>query len=499
MLNSLNSALAPTPAFEDPIRSVIFSASELERHGESLAHAQKVTANAKKGENLLRRVKDNARVLEHAYLDILKAAENKVAITPAAEWMIDNFHIVRSQLRNIHDHLPPAYYRELPKIAEGPLAGFPRVYGIAWAFAAHTDSRFDPELLQKFITSYQKVQPLTIGELWAVSTTIQLVFIENLRRLAVSIVASQKARENANRIADEFLNLKENTHRTTEEIFADLQTIEFVPSFAVQLLQRLRFQEAKLDPVLSWLEQRLQAVGRSAEEVATIEHVGQTGANATVRNIITSFRLMTAFDWQGFFESVSLVEQTLRQDALYSKTDFTTRDRYRHAIEEVARRSPFTENQIAGFALEMTSQSPIHDLGHALISKGRKELETKARFKPNLSLSLLRWYTRNGTAIYLGSILALTLAIVLCALFYADQNHLSLLALLTLGVLGFFPAAETAIAIVNRATVGLLGPRYLPRLDLESGIPREFRSFVVVPTMLSEVSKIEAQVEQLEI
>ena len=105
-------------------------------------------------------------------------------ITPAAEWLVDNYHLVEKQIHEIHSDLPPGYYRQLPKLAAGPFAGYPRVFGIAWAFVAHTDSRFDPEMLVRFVRAYQEVQPLTIGELWAVSITLRIVLVENLGRLA---------------------------------------------------------------------------------------------------------------------------------------------------------------------------------------------------------------------------------------------------------------------------------------------------------------------------
>ena len=71
------------------------------------------------------------------------------------------------------------------------------MFGVAWAFVAHTDSRFDPEMLCRFVRAYQEVQPLTIGELWAVAITLRIVLVENLRRLAERIVHSSAARQEA--------------------------------------------------------------------------------------------------------------------------------------------------------------------------------------------------------------------------------------------------------------------------------------------------------------
>src|SRR5213594_4304502 len=155
------------PLQEEPIRAELFGIERLEQHAESLAAAQRVMPGSGKGRRLLPRVQDNGRVLREAYRVIARAVREERAITPAAEWLLDNFHLVDEQLREIRDDLPPGFYRELPKLADGPLAGYPRVYGLAWAFVAHTDSRFDPEALRRFVLAYQRVQPLTIGELWA--------------------------------------------------------------------------------------------------------------------------------------------------------------------------------------------------------------------------------------------------------------------------------------------------------------------------------------------
>src|SRR5436190_1741577 len=180
---------------EDPIRAELFGVERLEQHAESLAAAQGVMRQAGRGRRLLQRVDHNGRVLRESYRVIAKAIREERAITPAAEWLVDNFHVVDEQLREIRDDLPSGFYRELPKLVAGPLAGYPRVYGIAWAFVAHTDSRLDPESLRRFVRAYQRVQPLTIGELWAVAITLRVVLVENLRRLAESIVRGRATRE----------------------------------------------------------------------------------------------------------------------------------------------------------------------------------------------------------------------------------------------------------------------------------------------------------------
>jgi len=498
--------------FEDPIRSEMFSAAHLERHGESLAKAQEVFARPIRGANLAARVAENERVLIAAYKSIGQTIHEQRAITPAAEWLIDNFHIVEEQLRDIRDHLPPGYYRELPKLSNGPLLGYPRIYGIAWAFVAHNDSLFDPELLKRFVASYQKVQPLTIGELWAISIILRVVMIENLRRLAARIVGSQMARKEADKIADELLGLDGQPGRPADEILQRLGKYPLRSGFAVQLVQRLRFQEAKVAPVLKWLDDRLAAHGLIAENIVPEEHNSQTAANATVRNIITSMRLMSTFDWRVFFEEVSLVEATLRLHPDYNQMDFMTRDRYRHGLEELSRGAKLSEVEAAAAVLKKTqaaraqSSDPPRpndlrraDLGYYLISTGRYEIEKEVGFKVPLRRRLLRWYIAHGHGIYFGSVFLLTAFFLWLSLKLSAEGSLQAWPFLFLACLGLFVASDLALTLVNRFTVGILGPRRMPRLKLAAGIPPPLKTFVVVPLLLMDEKDVAHQVEKLEV
>ena len=194
---------------EDPVRSELFSVERLEQHAESLAANQPISPRPVIGNSLVERLADNERVLKGAYRSIAKAADEGRPITPAAEWLLDNYHLVEQQVREVRTDLPPGYYRQLPKLCSGPLAGYPRVFGVAWAFVAHTDSRFDPEALTRFVRAYQTVQPLSIGELWAVAITLRIVLVENLRRSAVRIMSRRSAREEADSVADRLMGVND--------------------------------------------------------------------------------------------------------------------------------------------------------------------------------------------------------------------------------------------------------------------------------------------------
>jgi cyclic beta-1,2-glucan synthetase len=197
----------PDAELEGPILAELFSVERLEQHAQTLAAAQTVTDSPRRGHAVGPRIAENGRVLLEAYGVLARAVKDEQSITPAAEWLLDNFHIVDEQLREIRDDLPPDYYRELPKLADGHLAGYPRVLGITWAYIAHTDSRFEPESLRRMVRAYQSVEPLTIGELWAIAISLRILLVDNLRRIAELIVRSRADRQKADEIADDLLGL----------------------------------------------------------------------------------------------------------------------------------------------------------------------------------------------------------------------------------------------------------------------------------------------------
>ena len=497
---------------EEPIRAELFSAERLEQHGESLAAAQRVTTTPRKGRPLLPRVIDNGRVLLESYRAIAQAIRQEYAITPAAEWLVDNYHIVDEQLREIQDDLPPGYYRELPKLAEGPLERYPRVYGLAWAFVAHTDSRFDPEMLRRFVRAYQRVQPLTIGELWAVAITVRVVLVENLRRLTQRIVHERAARQEADAVADRLLGLSGRPIKSAARMLRQFEGGPLAPAFAVQLVQRLRDQDPAITPALQWLEQQLEGQGTTSDEIVRVEHQRQAAMNVTVRNVITSMRLISAFDWSEFFENVSLVDAILWTDTDFAAPDFPTRDRYRRAIEELSRCSPYDEREVARRAVshaksfrdkvqEGTDPSADRrgDPGYYLISKGRAILEPELSFRVPLRSRLIRLFMAHAASRYLGTIALVTGLFLTLFLYTSGAAELGGLGLVLLGLLALIPASELVIAMVNREVMEILGPRAMPRLALRDGVPADLRTLVVVPTLLTGHAQIAEQIEQLEV
>ena len=495
---------------EEPIRAELFSVERLEQHGETLAVAQRVTDRPGLGSPMAARVRDNGRALLDAYRSIAGAIREERAITPAAEWLVDNFHVVEEQIREIRDDLPRGFYRQLPKLAEGPLEGYPRVFGIAWAYVAHTDSHFDPQTLARFVQAYQRVQPLTIGELWAVAITLRIVLVENLRRAADQIGVSRAERQRADLLADRLLGANGRDAEPAEVACKDFERSTVPAAFAVELVQRLRDQDAKIAPALHWLDRRLAAQGTTADDVVREVHQGQGALNVTVRNVITSMRLMSAVVWADFFESVSAVDAVLRADSDFAGMDFATRDRYRHAIEKIALGSGHTEIEVAQSAIDLAkgavSGQPDgvtarreHHPGYFLIAEGRHALEAKLGFRAPVRDWIARSNKAAGIKGYVGTIAVVTAVIVACGLLGVTDARIGEWTRVVLAILAIVPAMDAAVALVNRAVTTTIGPATIPALELHDGVTPELRTIVVMPTMLATRAEIDEQIERLEV
>ncbi len=489
---------------EPPIRAELFSVERLEQHAASLAAAQRVVAKAGSGISLAPRLEDNTKVLIDTYRAVVRASRARRPGTPAEDWLLDNFHVVDEQIREIKDDLPPGYYRLLPKLADGPLRGYPRVFGLAWALIAHTDSAFDIQKLTRFVEAYQRVQPLTIGELWAIAITLRITLVENLRRLAEQMAARLSAGEFADSLADRVLG---STHRDPEamaDILPDLERVPWSTAFAVQLSQRLRDRDPDATPALRWLNDRLAAEGTTTDEIVLEEVQRQSAMNVTVRNVITSMRLVSTANWAEFVESVGPVDAVLRAGSDFAAMDFSTRDLYRRALEELARGSGREEVEVARRALARASraadaESRERDPGFYLIAAGRPAFEKELGCRVPLRTRIFRLNSNLGIASYVGLIAiatAIVLALALLAVAHAGAGGWTLVLL---AVVGAIPASDIAVAVVNRAITQNLGATLMPALELREGVPAQMRTIIVVPSLLANPSAIQQQIERLEV
>ena len=495
----------------EPIRGELFSVERLEQFARELAEEHKVVARPKRFRKLLPRLEDNAEILILAYSSLTDAIRNERGISPAAEWLVDNFHIVEEQLREIREDLPKSYYRELPKLTAGEFANFPRIYAVAISLIAHTDSRLDSETLDRFLHAYQTITPLSIGELWAVAITLRLGLVENLRRLGILIVTSLQERDAADAVAEELLELaSKQPDAVVPFIGARLNGRKKLgQAFVVQLVRQLRDQDSSITPAFEWLENRLQKLGDSTEQIVQTELQAQASAQVTVGNIINSMRLISTLDWGDFFERVSLIDPLLKSDPadVYAGMNFLTRDRYRAVVELIARRTHADELAVGSKVVELAKSARKSDpntirrshIGYYLIAEGLGELERQFRYQRRFSEYIKNFVLSHPTTIYLGLLALFTGLIVARFVSTAFIDGAGLWLLVGFAILSIIPVSELVLSVLNWNFTLFTTPRLLPQMDTLAGISEDARTMVVIPTILASAAVVGELLEKLEV
>ncbi len=496
-------------ASEQPLRAELYSLDQLKRHAELIAAAHELASGAAP-DRLIPRLNENERVLIQTHELVTEPPANDRRNTPAAEWLIDNFYLIEEQIRTVRRHLPRSYSQELPRLANGPHAKYPRVYGIALELISHVDGQVDAASLNAFIASYQLIRPLTLGELWAVPIMMRLALIENLRRVAARVAAGRRDRDLAETWARRMLEVVELNPSDLILVLADMARTDPPNSgaFLAELTRHFQGQSSHFAFAGNWLEHRILEQGLTVEQLVRAEGQAQAADQVSIGNSITSLRFLSSTDWRDFTECHSVVERALHDDpgCAYSRMDFSTRDRYRREIEGIAKRSRQSEYDVARGAIQLAETASLHrseereiHVGYYLIDAGRSALEHFVDMRPTWRMIAAKIGRRYPFLLYVGSI-GLTTALVMWLWTSAFLSHgASPLLTWLLGVPATLCAVHLAVGIVNWLATLQVAPRLLPRMDFEDGIPPEERTIVVVPTMLSRAAAIEGLLEDLEV
>ncbi|OJY15500.1 MAG: cyclic beta 1-2 glucan synthetase [Nitrosospira sp. 56-18] len=499
----------PAVSEEFPLRSELFSADQMELYGGILAASHELAAR-RGTDQLLARLDENENILFSVCGVLAEAVSAGRPLTPAGEWLFDNFYLIEEQIRIAKRHLPKNYSRELPILAHGSSANLPRVYDIALQAIAHGDGRVDTESLRRFVAAYQGVSNLQLGELWAIPIMLRLALIENLRRVAVYVSSGHADRDIASAWATEITRIAEKDPKSLVLVIADMARSDppISTPFVSELTRRLQGQGPSLALPLTWIEQRLAESNQTIDQMVQSENQQQAADQVSISNSIGSLRMLGAIDWRDFVESTSIVERVLREDpaGAYSRMDFGTRDRYRHVVERLARTSPVSEVEIARNAVRLATEAgrkteggvSAH-VGFYLIDEGLPELESAAQVRLPVHERISKALHRSPLLYYLGSIAAITLGLTGSLVAAAREEGAGTWFLAGIGVLSLFAMSQLSLLLVNWMTQLLVKPHSLPRIDFSKGIPSTFRTLVVVPTMLTRESNVIDLVEALEV
>ena len=493
-----------------PIRGELLGAEHLAERAREVAGSQRVRAGGrgKQKTPLLERLNETREILEDVHQRLAGGVEREINIGPAGEWFLDNYHVVLEHIREVRESLPRSYYRELPELMSGPLAGYPRVYQLAITLISHTEGRLDLDNVGRFVAAFQEVATLNIGELWAIPAMVRLGLIENIRRMALRTVQRLAEIDQADKWV---ARIQVASERGSEDLNQELleflsERPQLTTAFVSRFLHQLRLAAvpaASLSSLEHWIEEE----GLNAEEAASHSTQRLALTQVTMANSITSLLAMARMDWRLFVEAQSITESVLRKDpsGFYPQMTFATRDHYRHSVERIAKGTGIPEETVARSAIDLAEAagpgSPgdrreAH-VGYYLVGDGLPELERRTGYRSGFTESLHRWVLRHPNIAFVGGILGGTVAALAALLLLAGPAARAAWPLVLL--FAFLPAADIGVGVVNQLVTALLPPHALAKLDLgEQGVPSEFRTAVVIPTLFDNVDSVRQTLENLE-
>jgi len=492
------------------MRGELYGAEHLNERARELAGEQQTgPARERQHVPLLARLAETSAILHRAHQMLIARTD----VGPAGDWLLDNHHVLQAHMAEVRESLPTGYYRELPTLEHGPLAGYPRVYEIAITLISHTEGRVDRDNVTGFLTAYQQEAHLTLGELWAVPLMLRLGAIENVRRMAQRTTRRLHDIERADAQAARIVRAAALTAAALEAELTRFGDAESTMSdaFVARFLQQLRMEGGNLPAVVRlqhWIAE--EALSAEAAAVRATERLALT--QVMMANSITSLRAIASIDWRALVESQSVVETVLRADPMgqYAHMTFATRDTYRHVVERLAKRTGRSEEAVAreamACAFEVSPETPSaqtdsdvrRHVGYHLLDEGLPALESRLGYRLTAGERLERWIRSHPSRSYLAAVGVATTLVLVLLVWWSGANARQTIALVL--VLGALPATAVGVAIVHTLVTQWLPPRLLPRLDLrEHGVSAAYTTAVVIPTLLRDVADARAALNNLEV
>ncbi|MCJ8519885.1 cyclic beta-1,2-glucan synthetase [Pseudorhizobium tarimense] len=449
------------------------------------------------------RHRSNDKEILRVYRAVAADVDAGAAITPAAEWLLDNHYIIEEAIQEVRRDFPRRFYRQLPWVKVGSHS-MPRVMALAWLYVAHTHSTISKESLAAMVEGFQETDPLQIGELWALPSILRFVLIENLRRIAVRVDRSRRMRIKANDLADTIIRLNDET--ASAGVLKDMEPLAADPTFTTQFFYRLRNASQSSNFAVAWLEERLEKAGTDAEEVMMAEHNRLASGNVTVGNIIKSLREIDDTEWSVWFEDVSHVDRILREHSDYAELDFGSRNSYRSRIEQLARHSSKTEIEVARRAIALAAGAPEgeedtgrSDIGAFLVGRRRRELEAEVGYNPPFLQRSIRQVRRLQWMAIAGPVILLTLLAMAVVGWFLSEAGMGGALLVLFLFLFALPASEGATGLFNTLVTYFVKPARLVGYEFKEGIPDDARTLLVVPCMITSRDVVDELVRNLEV
>lgn len=482
------------------IKGVLLDKYQLENYLAKLASDNILKNKSDKNTYPIPRLKENFEYITEVYNLLSEHLKLEIPIHPAGEWILDNYYIIEKTVKTIIKDMPLKKYRNFIGLENGTYKGFARAYVLAGEIVAYTDGVVDRDNLSGLLESYQSKKNLSMDEIWNIGIFLQIALIEKIRGICEKIYSSQIQKYKVENIIERLVENKQDLKFKNISSSKNYSHGEMKYPFIEYMSYRLKQYGRQAYAFLNILEEQTNKMGLSITEVIQKEHFDIALKKVSMGNSITSINTILRVNFLEIFEQINGVEEILKKDpaGVYSKMDYKTKAYYRQEIEKIAKKTKISEMYIAKKCLEMAERNAgktaKSHIGFYLISKGRNVLLSELL---NKKIKYTKPVIKEKIYI-LGVIVLAFLISLLCGIYVYNQTENYIISVL-IWIALLIPSQTIVVQVIQYILSKLIKPKILPKLDFKSGIPEEYTSMVIIPTIVKNKEKVHELFSKLEV
>lgn len=487
------------------IKGAVLDRYQLENYLEKVASDHILTSKSDKSTYPVPRLIENFKFITKTYEILNEDLKIGISIHPAGEWLLDNYYIIEESVKNIQKDLSLEKYTNFLGIQNGIYKGMARIYVLAAEIVAYTDSKIDGEILEDLLRAYQRKKTLNMEEIWWIGNFLQIAIIENIREVCEKIYISQIQKYKVESIVERLVENKKELKFTNKQEHQNKNILvgEMRYPFVEYMSYKLKKYGRQAISYLNILEEQVNKMGTTVSEIIKKEHFDIALKKVSIGNSIKSIKELSRINFLEIFEAINGVEEILKKDPanVYSRMDYKTKSYYRNAIKEVSKKTKISEIYIANKALELAEKAKIKEvenkkqthIGYYLISDGIDDLMeallvNKKSISKKTKVNLYKLSTWGIAAI---------LSILIFIYIYITTKNI--IVSILLGFTSYIPLIEITTKIVNTILSKIVKPKLIPKMDFSDGVPKEYSTFVVIPTIVNSPKKVKSLLRKLEV
>ncbi len=491
------------------IKGTVLDNYQLQNYMEKIASSHEIKSNSEKYTYPVPRLKDNFKFIEKTYELLNEHLKLKIDINPAGEWLLDNFYIIEETYKTIISEMNLKKYKNFPGIANGIYKGYSRGYVLASEIVAYTDNKVNDEVLTLVISAYQKRKLLSMEEIWNLWIFLEIALIENIRNICEKIYMSQIQKYKVENIIERLVEIKSNKSQIFSNIKRENRNYNIFKEMKYPFIEYMSYKLKRYGkqgvPYLEILEEQVNKMGMTISDVIQKEHYDVAILKVSLGNSIISLKEILRVNFLNLFEEINGVEDILKKDPanVYSNMDYKTKEYYRNEIKQISERTKISELYIAKKAVELSNKYTDKDgienrkkshIGYYLISEGKDELLNTLGIKSKKHISSM---TKVNRYIFLIYFITTILTGLMGGYIYYTKKNIFISTIISL--IMYIPISEIVQQFINYALNKKVKPTIIPKMDFSKGIPKEYATFVVIPTIVDSKEKVKEIMKKLEV